>query len=127
MAQPNAVDQSELEWVQLRRDIYDQVETPREKFMRKFKQAPLVPIGEFNSLSTPSSLCSNMHRLTSLKTMTLCLCRMLGNCSCFVLWSLQLPKGEYEDVTDDDASSNWCARFHICCINHWCINGNSSR
>lgn len=47
MAQPNEV---QLEWIQMRKDFNeDRIESPREKFMRKFKQNPLVPIGEFIS------------------------------------------------------------------------------
>lgn len=47
MAQPNAVSQPELEWIQMRKDFSeDQIETSREKFLRKFKQNPLVPIGK---------------------------------------------------------------------------------
>lgn len=45
MEQPN---EAQLEWIQMRKDFNeDHNETAREKFMRKFKQNPLVPIGEF--------------------------------------------------------------------------------
>lgn len=51
MAQPNSINQQELEWIQMRKDFNeDKIETSREKFMRKFKQNPLVPIGELLSL-----------------------------------------------------------------------------
>lgn len=37
----------ELEWIQMKRAIGSvEVETSSEKFMRKFKSNPLVPIGE---------------------------------------------------------------------------------
>lgn len=46
----SAASQPELEWIQMKKDFdaerIDGVETAREKFMRKFKQNPLVPIGE---------------------------------------------------------------------------------
>lgn len=46
MAQPQ-VDESDLEWIQLRKNLEnDHVETIMEKFNRKFKQNPLIPIGE---------------------------------------------------------------------------------
>lgn len=38
----------ELEWIQMRRDFdKDRIETGKEKFIRKFKQNPLIPIGKF--------------------------------------------------------------------------------
>ena len=39
----------ELEWIQMRKDFdadRQGIETTREKFMRKFKSNPLVPIGK---------------------------------------------------------------------------------
>lgn len=42
----------ELEWIQMRKDFdKDQIETGKEKFIRKFKQNPLIPIGEFNVIN----------------------------------------------------------------------------
>lgn len=50
MAQPNAAASNvELEWIQMRKDFdADGMESPRDKFMRKFKQNPLVPVGELS-------------------------------------------------------------------------------
>lgn len=47
MAQPNAVTENELEWIQMKKDLDAQhMETTREKMARKLNQNPLVPIGE---------------------------------------------------------------------------------
>lgn len=45
------VVQPELEWIQMKKefDADKQVESPQDKFMRKFKQNPLVPIGKFTT------------------------------------------------------------------------------
>lgn len=44
MSQPS---QGELEWIQMRKHLLnEELETPKEKFIRKFKQSPLVPIGK---------------------------------------------------------------------------------
>lgn len=47
MSQSNAsASQPELEWIQLKKDFdADRVESPQDKFIRKFKQNPLVPLG----------------------------------------------------------------------------------
>ena len=50
MTQPNvaATADSDLEWIQMRRDFNEiQVESGAQKFVRKFKQNPMVPIGKF--------------------------------------------------------------------------------
>lgn len=50
MSEKNASKEFELEWIQLRKDLNMEVgETSREKFLRKFKSNPAVPIG--NTLS----------------------------------------------------------------------------
>jgi hypothetical protein len=54
MSQPEAAatGQAELEWIQMRRDFdadRQGIETTREKFLRKFRSNPLVPVGEFSS------------------------------------------------------------------------------
>lgn len=54
MTQPEASTGSaqELEWIQMRRDFdadRQGIETTKEKFLRKFKSNPLVPVGEFSS------------------------------------------------------------------------------
>lgn len=47
MTQPTPANTPELEWIQMRKDFdKDQIETGKEKFIRKFKQNPLIPIGE---------------------------------------------------------------------------------
>lgn len=46
MAEPSTTS-AELEWIQMRKDFdKDQIETGQEKFMRKFKQNPLIPVGK---------------------------------------------------------------------------------
>ena len=46
-AQDAGFDIEDLEWISsLRHDINDHQETAREKFVRKLKSNPLVPIGE---------------------------------------------------------------------------------
>lgn len=49
MAHDSSAAQSdpELEWIQMRRQINSvDAETTREKFARKFKENPLIPVGE---------------------------------------------------------------------------------
>lgn len=47
MTQSTPANTPELEWIQMRKDFdKDQIETGKEKFIRKFKQNPLIPIGE---------------------------------------------------------------------------------
>lgn len=47
MAQSDtAAVQQELEWIQLKKDFgTTEIETGSDKFLRKFKQNPFVPIG----------------------------------------------------------------------------------
>jgi hypothetical protein len=47
MSQQKSPGTSELEWVQLQKDM-DKLrgETAREKFVRKIKDNPVVPVGE---------------------------------------------------------------------------------
>lgn len=47
MTQSTPANTPELEWIQMRKDFdKEQIETGKEKFIRKFKQNPLIPIGE---------------------------------------------------------------------------------
>jgi hypothetical protein len=46
----SAQELAQLEWIQMKSDFDKDrqgIETTREKFMRKFKSNPLVPIGEY--------------------------------------------------------------------------------
>lgn len=45
--------ETKLEWIQMKEDFEkDAVETGQEKFIRKFKSNPLVPVGELLSYLT---------------------------------------------------------------------------
>lgn len=46
MSKTNATDEEQFDWVQFKKDYADtNVETQKEKLVRKFKENPLVPIG----------------------------------------------------------------------------------
>lgn len=57
----------DLEWVQMMRDVKDMpgVETTKEKFIRKFKENPLVPIG---CLMTAGALSFGLYSFKKGKT-----------------------------------------------------------
>lgn len=47
MSKSNATDEEEFDWVQFKKDYaVTRVETQKEKFVRKFKENPMVPIGK---------------------------------------------------------------------------------
>lgn len=46
MSKTNTTDEEQFDWVQFKKDYADtNVETQKEKLVRKFKENPLVPIG----------------------------------------------------------------------------------
>lgn len=126
MAQPKSStsSQPELEWIQMRQDFdKDKMESPRDKFLRKFKQNPLVPIGALLllllfwryqlckkiratdtvqrdflfSTEPPVSICATNH----VTQMLFSLLRLLSDGWRAEFWSVQLQTGREEDVTDD--------------------------
>uniref|UniRef100_T1GWP0 HIG1 domain-containing protein n=1 Tax=Megaselia scalaris TaxID=36166 RepID=T1GWP0_MEGSC len=52
------VEMSELDWIQLRKDMGPVGETFSDKFMRKVKENPVVPVG---CLATTMALCYGLY------------------------------------------------------------------
>lgn len=103
------VEVTELDWIQLRKDMGPIGENFADKFMRKVKENPVVPVGKFQPKD-----CLHSH-----KTLFF---RMSCYNMCLRIWIVQLPHRKQKDVTNNDEDSYRSSGIDSSCLDCRCCD-----
>lgn len=96
-------NEADFDWVQLKKDCHVEVESKKDKLIRKITENPLVPIGIH---------LIQFKRLFKSINLIVYFFRMCGNIRRLIIWFVQLSYGQQTNVSDDDACPYRCTRPH---------------